>query len=337
MKKFIILLIIVLFSINIDNVKALGYCKYNYNNTNLVVYENGTNSIGYTIDDAKAKVKLEASDFFENDQFKCIDLNVEIKNSQIQYYSPTPFTSVQSILPAIIWPKASGQTNSTCYYEYKKDKKHIFNLMLSIGNNRLNFAKAYETGINDVDYSYIDINDFINNEGVFDCSLSKIDIAFFQSSYIFDTNDVNLCSSSNDCSNTIKIDYQSTGPGGVVVPIPKKPITSGTMNRLNLDKIPNYFFSEGEISCNGILAGDFGDIVRKALNFLKFLVPIIIIGLTMIDFLKAIIAQDNKEINKAGNKLVKRIIIGIIIFLVPTILEFVLDLAGIPFGTCGIK
>ena len=53
--------------------------------------------------------------------------------------------------------------------------------------------------------------------------------------------------------------------------------------------------------------------------------------------MKALTAQSQDEVKKATNKLVKRLIIGVLIFVLPTILEFVLKLAGIEFGVCAIK
>lgn len=98
--------------------------------------------------------------------------------------------------------------------------------------------------------------------------------------------------------------------------------------------------SEFEKLCNvdcDVFSGEFGKVLKIALSFIRFLVPIIIIGLTIVDFIKATTAHDESLIKKAANNAVKRFIIGVIIFVLPTILEFILDLADIEYGTCGIK
>ena len=98
--------------------------------------------------------------------------------------------------------------------------------------------------------------------------------------------------------------------------------------------------SEFDELCNidcGIFGGEFGRVLKIVLSFVRFLVPIIIIGLTIVDFIKATTAHDESLIKQAANKVVKRMIIGVIIFVLPTILEFVLALADIEYGTCGIK
>ncbi len=57
---------------------------------------------------------------------------------------------------------------------------------------------------------------------------------------------------------------------------------------------------------------------------LKILVPLIIIILGSIDFAKAVIDTGDKANKEALSMLIKRLIIGIIIFLLPTILDFLL-------------
>lgn len=93
-------------------------------------------------------------------------------------------------------------------------------------------------------------------------------------------------------------------------------------------------FQTGELKCDGIFSGEFGRILKQILNIIKFIVPILIIGLSIVDFVKALAAQNQDEIKKSAQKMVKRLIIGIVIFVLPTILEFLLKQAGIEFGIC---
>lgn len=90
------------------------------------------------------------------------------------------------------------------------------------------------------------------------------------------------------------------------------------------------------VDCNGIFANEFGEYLKQIYDLLKFAIPIIILGYAIVDFLKALAAQDAAEVKKAANKLVKRLIIGVLIFVLPTILEFFLDLAGVQFGVCDL-
>ena len=66
-------------------------------------------------------------------------------------------------------------------------------------------------------------------------------------------------------------------------------------------------------------------IIRMLITVAKILVPIIIILKVSMDFGKAVISSDDGEIKKAAGKLPKRIIAGLIIFLIPTIVNFIFN------------
>ena len=60
-------------------------------------------------------------------------------------------------------------------------------------------------------------------------------------------------------------------------------------------------------------------IVGYCLFILKIVVPIILIIMGCLDFGKAIISSDDKEIKNAGVMLAKRALAGVIVFFIPTI------------------
>lgn len=64
----------------------------------------------------------------------------------------------------------------------------------------------------------------------------------------------------------------------------------------------------------------------------KWLVPIVIIILGIIDFAKAVISSDDKALNKATSSLAKRIVAGLIVFFIPTLLLALLNLLDISNG-----
>ena len=70
----------------------------------------------------------------------------------------------------------------------------------------------------------------------------------------------------------------------------------------------------------------------------KYLIPVIVIVLSILDFIKAISSEKEDEMKKAQGNFVKRLIIAGLIFIIPFIIEFVLDKMG--FGKyisgCGI-
>ena len=64
------------------------------------------------------------------------------------------------------------------------------------------------------------------------------------------------------------------------------------------------------------------------MNFIKILVPIIIIVMGSIDFIKAVIAQKDDEMKKSQSIFIKRLIYGIATFFVISIISFLIGLAG---------
>lgn len=66
--------------------------------------------------------------------------------------------------------------------------------------------------------------------------------------------------------------------------------------------------------------------VGKIVLVLKILIPVIIIILGIVDLGKAVIASKEEDIKKATNILIQRIIIGIVIFFVPAIVNAIFSL-----------
>ena len=76
--------------------------------------------------------------------------------------------------------------------------------------------------------------------------------------------------------------------------------------------------------------------LQFAFNIIKYAAIILLFVFTITDFIKAIASSDDKAIKKALQNAIKRIIIAIIIFFLPILIEFVLSLLGI-YGDCGIE
>lgn len=58
----------------------------------------------------------------------------------------------------------------------------------------------------------------------------------------------------------------------------------------------------------------------------KIIIPVIIIVLGIVDFAKAIISNDDKAIGSSAKTLMRRVIVGIIIFFIPTIVLVVFNM-----------
>ena len=62
---------------------------------------------------------------------------------------------------------------------------------------------------------------------------------------------------------------------------------------------------------------------------MRYIVPVLLIILSVLDFIKAIAADNEDEVKKVTGKFVKRLIVAVVIFLVPLFLEFLLGIFGI--------
>ena len=69
-------------------------------------------------------------------------------------------------------------------------------------------------------------------------------------------------------------------------------------------------------------------IVRLVMNVICIAVPIVMIVLGTIDLFKAVTAGKDEDIKKKQQTLIKRIIAGVLVFLVPTIVSLLMSLLG---------
>lgn len=95
------------------------------------------------------------------------------------------------------------------------------------------------------------------------------------------------------------------------------------------------------IYCNGIL-GDgrgipqtIGDLVHYLYLGIKIVVPILLVIFAMIDLGRAITAKKEEDIKKYQGSCIKRIITGLLVFLVIVVVEFVLGFVEPETGTSG--
>lgn len=85
--------------------------------------------------------------------------------------------------------------------------------------------------------------------------------------------------------------------------------------------------------CKGILGNpDNEDSVAwflvKILDYLKLLGPLMILVLSSLDFAKAILMSDDESLKKAQSSLITRLILAALLFILPTLIEVILDIFG---------
>lgn len=86
--------------------------------------------------------------------------------------------------------------------------------------------------------------------------------------------------------------------------------------------------------CESILGAELTDVLKDIYRFIQIAVPILVTALSTLDIVRAVIAQEDKDMEAAKSKAIKRVIIGLAFFFVPIILDVLLDFAGISSGTC---
>lgn len=112
--------------------------------------------------------------------------------------------------------------------------------------------------------------------------------------------------------------------------------------------IPNYDGSTafqnpfgGDISCDTIFKNANGGynrtyyLMQNIFKIIKYVAIILVVALSIADFVKAITLNDKDVLNKTISKSIKRLIIGIVIFFVPTLINFILELIS-EYTACNI-
>ena len=75
--------------------------------------------------------------------------------------------------------------------------------------------------------------------------------------------------------------------------------------------------------------------LQEIFNVFKFLAPLLCIILSVIEFIKAVGSQDKDALMKAIKRTGIRIILAIVLFFIPTLINFLFPLLGW-YGTCGV-
>ena len=87
-----------------------------------------------------------------------------------------------------------------------------------------------------------------------------------------------------------------------------------------------------DLNCNS-----WGNVIKDLQNlfdFAKIVVPLLVIGLSSYDFIKAITSKEAKDIKKAYNTLLKRLGLAIIFFFLPMLINLFLEMININSDVC---
>lgn len=101
-------------------------------------------------------------------------------------------------------------------------------------------------------------------------------------------------------------------------------------------------FNSSEFDCESLIGEEMISFINKGMNIIKLIVPLLLIVFGVFDFVKAIFASNDDEIKKAQKSFIRRLIIAVIIFFSPILVNFIIDMTNeaagfFNSGTCGVK
>ena len=134
------------------------------------------------------------------------------------------------------------------------------------------------------------------------------------------TTTYSISSSSTNCTNSVSLTYKPDS--GDITPEPSNP---GSGQHFNCE----YLFGDPDNS-NYIAYW-----LQWTMNLMKYIGIIALFILSTVDFVKALIQNDQDALKKAGMTAAKRFIYCVILFFLPILIDFAMTLLG-AYGTCNI-
>lgn len=92
---------------------------------------------------------------------------------------------------------------------------------------------------------------------------------------------------------------------------------------------PSWYNKENEYNnCESLIGDKITAAINDILLYVRILIPLLLIGLGVADFVKAMISPDETAMKKAQNKFIKRLLIAAVIFLIPSLVNLLFDLVN---------
>lgn len=193
---------------------------------------------------------------------------------------------------------------------YKNNANNLAFTCTAAGENKINCTKTdnNSTYIYKTFSNKFEMSTFMNKNG--ECLLDHI--AYEGSAFDGGINILNLYYPGNNCDPSTCLTLNGAK-------------TNTTPDAVGKDQ-PNDFNADAFCQIKGV-KGTFRTI-GWVIVAIKILVPIILMIFGIIDIAKAITASKDDEIKKSIQSIVKRLVAGVIIFFIPTLLDFAIGLIG---------
>lgn len=110
-----------------------------------------------------------------------------------------------------------------------------------------------------------------------------------------------------------------------------------TLTKLNYEGDKSEYYEETDNNvqddveldnCEVLLGDDLYDWINELMDYVKIFVPILLIGLGIFDFIKALFSGSEDDMKKSQSKFFKRIVAALLIFISPMIINLFLKLAN---------
>ena len=99
--------------------------------------------------------------------------------------------------------------------------------------------------------------------------------------------------------------------------------------------------SDEKEKCEGLFGNpndddSFAHLLQLAFTIIKYAGPLLCIVFSSIDLVKTVVADDKDAMSKTVKKCLKRVVLALILFFIPTVINYLFPLLGF-YGTCGIN
>ena len=111
---------------------------------------------------------------------------------------------------------------------------------------------------------------------------------------------------------------------------------------LNVNEYINFYkniFDKGDYGTQENDCGFSGKLlawISNILRWIKYILPVGVILLGILDFIKAVAADKDDEMKKAQGRFIKRLIAAALVFIIPLIIEFILEKMGFGYDSCSL-
>ena len=103
-----------------------------------------------------------------------------------------------------------------------------------------------------------------------------------------------------------------------------------------VSELKHQYMGETDLNSDCSISDRLINWIRNIVKWVKYIVPVVVIILGILDFLRAIATNNDDNMKKAQGRFIKRLIAAALIFVIPFILEFILDKMGFVYSDCGI-